>query len=160
MSTFCVHSNLIRIRILYYHKISLFHIAIDQVDSVFSDTVDLYHICSLPIVHPLILQRDNMQLSVVTRNKGRLGNSYVCLRFQWTTKMLITLFGNLKAYFKAVLQITHGLFYAKYYSMHLQLLELFQKMLPTGHSQNLSRPQKWKTCKPLRKCSVHVCVFS
>ena len=55
-----------------------------------------------------------MQSSVVTGDKGRLGNSNVCLRLQGTTKMLITLFTKLKAYlsFKMVLQMIGRLLYA------------------------------------------------
>jgi len=43
-------------------------------------------------------QRENVKPSVVIGDKGRLGNSNVCLRLQETTKMLITLFTKLKAY--------------------------------------------------------------
>ena len=45
-------------------------------------------------------QQDNVQLSVVTGDEGKVGNSYVCLRLQGRTKALFT---KLKAYFKMVL---------------------------------------------------------
>ena len=41
-------------------------------------------------------QQDKMLLSVVAGDEGRLGNSYVCLCLQGTTKTLITLFTELK----------------------------------------------------------------
>jgi len=43
------------------------------------------------------LQRDNMQSSAVTGDKGRLGNLYMCPHLHGTMKTLITLSAKLKA---------------------------------------------------------------
>jgi len=59
--------------------------------------------------------------SVVTGDEGRLGNSYVCLCLQGTTK---TLFAKLKTYFKTVLQIIHRLLYTTFF-FSTRILEIF-----------------------------------
>ena len=46
---------------------------------------------------------------------------------------LITPFSNLTAYFKLVSRKIYRLLYAKIYSVHPCVIEIFQKMLTTGH---------------------------
>ena len=74
--------------------------------------------------------------SVVTGDEGRLGNLYVCLCLQGTTK---TLFAELKAYFKNVLQTIYRLLYTTYF-FTAHILEIFQKTLLMGHSYETNLP--------------------